>query len=109
MELLWSRPNATLFFAPDRIESRQNTVMCNLERLKTELETYEREKSKLVMESEGKYVLIHGNQIAGIWDTYQDALSAGYSAFGLEPFLVKQIRGIEQVQFFTRDLAPCPS
>lgn len=83
--------------------------MCKIVRLKAELETYEREKSRLVTESEGKYVLIHGSQVAGIWDTYQDALAAGYSTFGLEPFLVKQILGIEQVQFFTRDLAPCRS
>ena len=78
-------------------------------RLARELATYERHKDDLLSAHAGKFVLIHGDDVAGTWDTYKDALEAGYGAFGLEPFLVKQIRGIEQVQFFTRDLAVCPS
>jgi hypothetical protein len=78
------------------------------ERLSRELATYDRRKDDLLGQ-EGKYVLIHGDDIAGIWDTYKDALEAGYGQFGLDPFLVKQIRGIEQVQFFTRDISvSCP-
>ena len=79
------------------------------ERLKTEFETYEREKQRLVAESEGKFVVIQGNHVAGVWDTYADALNAGYGNFGLTPFLVKQIEGIERVHSFTRDLGSCPS
>lgn len=79
------------------------------ERLARESATYERHKDELVGAHEGKYVLVHGDDIAGTWDTYKDALEAGYKQFGLEPFLVKQIRGIEQVQFFTRDIVACPS
>ena len=74
-----------------------------------ELATYERQKARLVAESEGKYVLIHGDVIAGVWDTYEDALKAGYGQFGLQQFLVKQIQGIDQVHFFSRDLSPCRS
>ena len=65
---------------------------------------YERHKSELVDANEGKVVLIHGDEIAGIWDTYTDALAAGYKQFGLQPFLVRQTLGIERVQFFTRNL-----
>ena len=79
------------------------------ERLKKELETYERHKDELVSQSEGKFVLIHGDLIAGVFDTYKDALGVGYRQFGLEPFLVKQVQGIEKVQFFTRGLMPCQS
>ena len=79
------------------------------ERLAHELATYERYKDELVGAHENKFVLIHGDDVAGVWDTYNDALTAGYKQFGLEPFLVKQIRGIEQIQFFTRDIAPCQS
>ena len=71
------------------------------ESLANELATYERHKDELVSAHEGKFVLIHGEDIAGIWDTYQDALAAGYKQFGLEPFLVKQVLGVERVQFFT--------
>jgi hypothetical protein len=83
--------------------------MTATERLKTELEAYEREKSRLVSESEGKYVLIQGTEVAGVWDTYADALSAGYAKFGLEPFLVKQIEGVDRLHYFTRDLVLCAS
>jgi len=79
------------------------------ESLATELATYERHKEELVGVNEGKFVLIQGEAIAGVWDTYTDALEAGYKQFGLTPFLVKQIRGIEQVQFFTRDFVSCHS
>jgi len=77
--------------------------------LQKELATYEREKSRLVSESEGKFALVHGDHVAGVWDTYEDALKAGYGQFGLEPFLVKQIQAIERVHFFTRDLVTCRS
>lgn len=83
--------------------------MPSAEFLKKELATYEREKARLVAESEGKYVVIHGDAVAGVWDTYEDALRAGYAAFRLEPFLVKQIQGIDQIHFFTRDLTTCQS
>ena len=76
--------------------------------LKKELETYERHKQELLSESEGKYVLIHGDEIAGIWDTYEDTLKAGYDQFALEHFLVKRIQRIEDIQFFARDILTCP-
>ena len=73
-----------------------------------ELKTYEAKKQELLAESEGKFVVIQGDQVAGVWDTYEDALQAGYERFKLVPFLVKQITQIEPVLNFTRDLAPCP-
>ena len=74
-------------------------------RLEKELATYERHREELVLANEGKFVLIHGDAVAGVWDTYKDALASGYSQFGLEPFLVKRIEGIERVLCFTRDLS----
>ena len=85
--------------------SSQRSQIMSAESLAKELATYEREKDQLVLANEGKFVLIHGDAVAGIWDTYKDALAAGYSQFGLKPFLVKQIQGIERVLFFTRDLS----
>lgn len=71
--------------------------MATAEHLKTELETFAQSRDRLVRESEGKFVVIHGTDVAGVWDTYPDALSAGYQKFGLRPFLVKQIERFEQV------------
>ena len=73
--------------------SQRSGIMA-AESLANELATYEWHKDELVRPHEGKFVLIHGEDIAGIWDTYQDALAAGYKQFGLEPFLVKQVLGV---------------
>ncbi len=71
--------------------------------LKTEMEVYKRELQAL-LKDEGKYVLIHGEEIGGIYAVYEDALKVGYEKFGVNPFLVKKISATEQIQFFTRDV-----
>ena len=77
--------------------------------LEKELATYRRQLPHLLA-SEGKYSLICGDEVAGVWDTYEDALRAGYERFGLEPFMVKQILATERVLFVTREITPsCPS
>ena len=53
----------------------------------------------------GKFVLIKGDKVAGIFDSYRDALMAGYAQFQLEPFLVKQIAVVEKVLQFSREHA----
>ncbi len=75
--------------------------------LEQELATYERLKSQLVSENEGKFVVISGTELLGIYSTYDDALAIGYEKKKLEPFLVKRILAIEPVNFFTRPLTPC--
>ena len=75
--------------------------------LEKELETY---KTKLpeLKEHEGKFVLIHGDEIVDKFSSYEDAIKEGYKKFGLnDPFLVKQIHSLEQVQFITRSIKPC--
>jgi hypothetical protein len=73
--------------------------------LERELATY---KSKLpeLKGNEGKFVLIHGDNVVGTFTSYEDAIKEGYAQFKLEPFLVKQIQAIEQVQFVTRFVVP---
>ncbi len=76
--------------------------------LEKELETLKRELPNLLAE-EGKYVVVSGDEVLGIYAAYEDALKVGYEKRGLKPFLVKKIQSIEQVQFFTRNLCfePC--
>ncbi len=76
--------------------------------LEKELATYQSKLQELLAH-EGKYVLIHGDEVAGFWDTYEDALQVGYQRFQLAPFLVKRIQAVEQIQFFSRDISPCHS
>lgn len=53
--------------------------------LATELNTYMREMPRLLAEGEeGRYALISGDQLYTIWDTFGDALQAGYQQFGLD-------------------------
>ncbi|MGD0039843.1 MAG: hypothetical protein ABSE84_05370 [Isosphaeraceae bacterium] len=62
-----------------------------------------------LLTNEGKYVVVHGETIQGPFDTYEDALRAGYDKFGVVPFLVKRISRVEPIQYFSRDLPTCPS
>ena len=75
--------------------------------LEKELETYKNKLSELTAQ-EGKYVLIQGDNIVDTYTSYEDAMKEGYAKFKLDtPFLVKQIRSIEQVQFISRLVVPC--
>lgn len=76
--------------------------------LEVELATY---KSKLdeLKQHEGKFVLIHGQDVAGVFDTYEDAIKDGYEKFALTPFLVKRIQSFETAQLASRLIVPQPA
>lgn len=74
--------------------------------LEKELETYQKKLPEL-QGDEGKFALVHGDDMS-VFETYEDAINAGYQRYRLEPFLVKKIQAVEQVQFVTRALGlPC--
>ncbi len=76
--------------------------------LEQEFATYKQRLPELG-EQQGKFALIHGDVLSGVYGTYDDALNSGYEKFGLKPFLVKQIQVVEQVQLITRLIVPeCP-
>ena len=72
--------------------------------LKEEIETYGREKKRLVEQSNGKFVVIKGKSIEGIFESQNDAIKHGINKFGNSPFLVKRIEEIEIPQNFTSNL-----
>jgi len=75
--------------------------------LEKELATYKQKLPELKGQ-EGKFVLIHGDEVVDTFTSYEDAMKKGYSQFGVNtPFLVKQIQAIEQVQFISRFVEPC--
>ncbi len=78
--------------------------------LEVEMSTYQRVLPTL-LDKTGKHVLIKGAEVIGVFDTYEEALKAAYSRFGLDAFLVKRIAPSEQVAFFSRDLhvSACPA
>jgi hypothetical protein len=76
--------------------------------LEKEMATYHAKLPEL-KEHEGKYVLIHDDQIVDFFATYEDAIKAGYQQFQLGPFLVKRVSAIETVQHITRNILPYSS
>ncbi|MHB1799964.1 MAG: hypothetical protein ACYCUI_17030 [Vulcanimicrobiaceae bacterium] len=59
--------------------------------------------------AQGKYAVIYGDQVLGMYDTYADALQLGYQTAGANGhFLVKRISPAETVAYYSRDLA-CPA
>lgn len=79
--------------------------------LQRELETFKKELPRLLGESgaQGKFALIIGDEVLGTFESYADALQAGYQRAGLtDTFLVKKISTAETVAYFSRDLA-CPA
>lgn len=58
--------------------------------LETEVATYQQNRRQFVCQA-GKFVLIHRLDVVDFFNTYEDAIKAGYRRFGLEPFLVKYI------------------
>jgi hypothetical protein len=73
------------------------------DRLSTELETFNRLRSQL-MKDEGKFAVIKGDKLVGVFDSYSDALAEGYKVAKLDPFLVKKISGVETIAYFSRDI-----
>jgi hypothetical protein len=78
--------------------------------LDKELETYKANLPTLNAE-EGTFALVLGADLE-VFRTYDDAIGAGYSRYGLRPFLVKRIQAFERAQFiprlFARVSAPRP-
>lgn len=72
--------------------------------LDNELRTYKKHREELLGTAEGKYVLIHNDQVVGVFESKMDAISQGYRQFGNVPFLVKQVLKIEVPQDFVSNL-----
>src|SRR5438132_5567437 len=78
--------------------------------LATEWNTYRREVTRLLAEGqEGKFILLKGEEILGVYDTWDAARHAGLERYLLEPFLVQQIRAEEPVVRVRGYSLPCPS
>jgi len=59
--------------------------------LDQELATYAREREHLEREHRDKFVLIHRDDVVGVYDTFDTAADEGIRRFGKEPFMVRQV------------------
>lgn len=64
--------------------------------LSDEYKYYQTIKLKLLEESEGKYALIKGQELLGLFDTDMDAYQVGVSKFGKAPFLIIKVANEEE-------------
>jgi hypothetical protein len=61
-----------------------------------EWEFYRREVGRLLAEGqEGRFILIQGEEIIGIWDTAEDAEAVAHHRYFMQPCLIHQVRSRE--------------
>jgi hypothetical protein len=71
---------------------------------------YRREVARLLADGqEGKFVLIHGPQVVGVYGTWDDARQAGLGLYLLKPFLVQKVCAAEPLLRIRGYSLPCPS
>jgi hypothetical protein len=76
----------------------QGSVMA----LECEMSTYEKILPTLLEKDAGRYVLILGEEVIGLYDTRLAALEAGYQRYLFEAFLAKRIVADEKPIFLPR-------
>ena len=61
--------------------------------LDTQLSTFARRQPELLQAGHrGKWVLIYGDSVAGVYESRHQGLRRGYQQFGNVPFLVREVR-----------------
>jgi hypothetical protein len=75
----------------------------NMEPAAADINAYMREAPRLLREGhDGRYALVCGGQVLSTWDTFSDALQAGYDRFGLDgPFMAQKISARDYERFLT--------
>ena len=68
-------------------------------KLEQETRTWLANKERLLQEAAGKFVVIKGDQIFGIFDRDSDAFTQAYHQLGRGPFLVRRIEPGEKVYY----------
>lgn len=64
--------------------------------LEQEIRYFEGRKAELLKHHNGKFALVKGEELAGVYDTPQRAYEEGLDKYGLEPFLVRRIAPVEE-------------
>jgi hypothetical protein len=71
-----------------------------------ELTVFENNLPHMVSHHQGQFVLIKGAAAMQFFDSYEEALTAGYQRYGLQPFFVKQVTEESSTVHYVRDLGP---
>ena len=60
-------------------------------KLSENIAAYEIRRQELEVDHFGKWVVFYDEQLAGIYDEFQDAASDAVERFGIGPYLIKQV------------------
>ncbi len=60
--------------------------------LAEELKTYQAHLEELLRTASGKFVLIKGSDVAGLYDNQEEALNEGYRRYRLKSFMVQRVQ-----------------
>ena len=74
--------------------------------LQEELATFEAERARLLETSRGKFALVKGGAVLGVFDDRFEAIRSGYGKLGNVAFLVKQILDEDVVATFATAFKP---
>ena len=69
--------------------------------LEQERATFDRHKEELLAKAKGKFVLIHEDEVLGIFETQREAIHEGYDRLGNVPFLTHKILETQESYFIT--------
>lgn len=69
-----------------------------VESLRDEIAFFESKRAELLLAHEGKFALVKGSDLVGIYDDQAAAYKEGLTRFGNQPFLIKQVARQDPVQ-----------
>ncbi len=59
--------------------------------LETEIKAYEAKRAELEAQHMGKYVVFHGEELIGVYDTLDLAAAEAVRLFGRGPYLIRRV------------------
>ena len=59
--------------------------------LETEIRAYDAKRQELERHHKGKFVIFHGEEFAGAFDTFDAAAAEAIRRFGHGPYLIRQV------------------
>ena len=83
------------------ISKEEYKFLIKIKMLEIETKIFEQKLPELLQTSIGKFVLIKGNQIIGVFAAMEDALNCGYEKFREQPFFVREILPMQPPLNFT--------
>lgn len=75
--------------------------------LDREFKVYKQRLPELLNTQAGRFVVIKGDEVTSLHDTYEAALDWAYDHYGLNQFFVKEVTDARPVTHYSRAGHPC--